>query len=538
MKTSMKTSMNKILLAICMLTAVACEKFLEEDPKGRLSDADFFSNKKELQLAVNALYAKVYLYTWSNDRHVNLWASDDISTHPASNKQYLREYDSYSVSENNTWMATKWNALYVVVKAANYVINNAPRTIGASADDISHAIAQAAYWRGYAYFHLVQTWGAVPIMLENEINYNAPLSPIDSVYARVIEDLQTAENAPVKWNVEPQVLNGINVAVSQGAAKATLAYVYLSMAGWPLNKGNEYYQLAAAKAKEVIDLVESKTYYYTLLDDYHDVYSLKYNLNNPEIVMGFYYNFAGGWQGGANLSPWADIPLDNNGWGDSNGEIKFWYDFPSGPRKNATYAPETYRQSDNSMQDWWWDTSPSSREVVAPWFIKVAEGSNGEEWDVAKGGFQGNFTGAKTHHIVRLSEVYCWYAEALGRSGQTDPKAIELLNKVRNRADGVESNIYPAGMTPTELAEAAYNEHGWEIAGYYWGNIAPRYYDMFRMNRVSAHFEYRKTNPLITVSSGTNRNEGVTVSGTWNDKMMYSPYPLEERLLNPNLINN
>lgn len=88
-----------------------------------------------------------------------------------------------------------------------------------------------------------------------------------------------------------------------------------------------------------------------------------------------------------------------------------------------------------------------------------------------------------------------------------------------------------------ELAEAAYNEHGWEIAGYYWGNIATRARDMFRMNRIKDHFEYRKLNPEIEVAPGVFRKEAVSVSGTWNDSKMYLPRPFVDSSINPNLKN-
>jgi hypothetical protein len=146
--------------------------------------------------------------------------------------------------------------------------------------------------------------------------------------------------------------------------------------------------------------------------------------------------------------------------------------------------------------------------------------------------------GEKTHQIIRLSEVYCWYAEAVGRSGQGDKaKAVEVLNKVRNRADGISSNIYTAGMSNGDLAEAAYNEHGWEIAGYYWGNIAQRYLDMFRMYRVKGHFEYRTLTPELEVAPGIFRKEAVPVTGTWDDSKMYAPYPFSDSSLNSNLKN-
>jgi len=191
--------------------------------------------------------------------------------------------------------------------------------------------------------------------------------------------------------------------------------------------------------------------------------------------------------------------------------------------------------SDGELHDWWYDTDPPSRAVVAPLFMKTGEGVvRGTEFDYTNP-IRSSSAGEKQHQVIRLSQVYCWYAEAIGRSGQINTKAIEVLNKVRNRADGEESNIYTTSMTPEELAEAAYDEHGWEIAGYYWGGLASRARDMFRMYRYKDHFEFRKENPLIEVAPGVFRKEAVPVTGTWSDDRMYIPYPYSDMILNPNL---
>jgi hypothetical protein len=512
----------------------SCEQFLTEDPKGRLASQSFFNSKNDLALAVNALYDVVANAAYANNNTgTDHLSGDDISTHPASNKQPLREHDQYAVSDNNSWMPSLWQTRWQIVKAANFIINNAARTPDVSEAEIRSAIGQAAYWRAFAYFYLVQTWGPVPVMLEEDIDYNAPLVSIEEIYNMVVADLKTAEQGvPVQHTTEPYGRNGMNIAVSQGAVKATLAYVYLSMAGWPLNKGVEYYQLAAGKAKEVIDGVENGTYYYTLLDEYRKVYSWEYNDRNPEVILGIYYNM----DRTANMSPITDYLQDmaQSGWGDTNGEIKFWKDFPDGPRKEASYIPKLLL-NDGVLHDWWWDTDPPSRAVVAPCFMKKVEGAvRGTEFDYTDPTPIG-MLGEKMHQIIRLSEVYCWYAEALGRAGQTNARAVELLNRVRNRADGTASDIYPSGMTPEQLAEAAYNEHGWEVAGNYWGGFSTRYRDMFRMNRVKDHFEFRKLNPLIEVAPGIFRKEAVPVTGTWDDSKMYCPYPYGDFILNPNL---
>jgi hypothetical protein len=513
----------------------SCEQFLEEDPKGQLATQTFFTNPGDLDLALTALYSVVANAGVSNNNiGTDCLGGDDISTHPSANKEPLRQHDRYDVKDDNGWLSSLWNNRWTTVKAANFVINNAARTPEVSEEAIRSAVAQAHYWRAFAYFYLVQCWGKVPVMLEEEINYEAPLSSIEEIYALVVEDLKKAEaGVPVRYNDAPYGRNGVNLAVSQGAVKATLAYVYLSMAGWPLNRGAEYYQLAAAKAKEVIDGAENGTYYYSLYDEYGDIFTWANNDNNKEVILGLYYNRDGGPE---NWSTITDILGDmaQGGWNDTNGEIKFWKDFPDGPRKEASYSPKILL-TDGELRDWWWDSEPSSRVVVAPVFIKLCEGRvRGTEYDYTDPNPMG-MTGEKMHQVIRLSQVYCWYAEAAGRSGQTNAQAVELLNRVRNRADGRQSNIYSAGMTPEQLAEAAYNEHGWEIAGNYWAGFATRYHDMFRMNRVKDHFEFRKLNPEIEVAPGIFRKEAVTVTGTWDDSKMYSPYPYGDVILNPNL---
>lgn len=525
---------NILLATTVALSLSACEDFLTEEPYGQLTSEGFFSSKEDLDASLNALYSVVATSQGQNNYcGTNFLAGDDISTHPASNKQPLREHDQFSVTDNNSWLVSMWEQRYKVIKAANFIINNAERTPDVSTEDIKRALAQAHYWRAYSYFYLVTTWGKVPVMLEEEIDYNAPLKSVEEVYELILSDLKIAEEGcPAMYSSEPYARNGINIAVSQGAVKATMAYVYMCMAGWPLNKGTEYYDLAAQKAEEVIDGAENGTYYYKLLDQYSQVYSMAYNDNNPEVLLGIYYNR----DRTAQMIPLTDFLLDmkQGGWGDTNGEIKFWKEFPEGPRKDATYFPKIML-ADGQLHDWWYDTDPPSREVVAPVFMKTAESSErGMEFDYTNPTPLSS-NGEKTVQVIRLSQVYCWYAEAVGRSGKVTAKAVEMLNRVRNRADGKASNIYSTSMTPEQLAEAGYNEHGWEMAGYYWAGLASRARDMFRMYRYKDHFEFRKENPLIEVAPGVMRKEAVSVTGTWDDSRMYSPYPYEDAILNPEL---
>lgn len=528
--------MKKILyIFVATLLLASCTDFLDENANGKLSSEEFFSQKEDLAASLNALYSVVATSQGQNNYlGTNFLAGDDISTHPASNKQPLREHDQYSVSDNNAWMVDLWEQRYKVIKASNYIINNASRTPDVSEEAIDQAIAQAHYWRAYSLFYLVTTWGEVPVMLTEEIDYNAKVWSIEDIYKQIIADLEIAEQGcPINYSAAPYFNGSVNVAVAQAAVKSTLAYVYMAMAGWPLNKGAEYYQRAADKAEEVIDMVDNGTYNYRLLESYADVYSVKYSQSNPEVILGIYYHRDRTPQ----MMPLTDLLLDMKvgGWGDTQGEIKFWKEFPEGPRKDATYLPKVLL-TDGVLHDWW-DDNGGSREVVAPVFNKTPESSTrGEEFDYMSPVAPPQF-GQKTLQVIRLSEVYCWYAEATARAGQVTAKAVDVLNRVRNRADGAATNIYSATQGAEAIAEAAYNEHGWEMAGYYWSGFATRARDMFRMYRMREHFEFRKRNEPIEVAEGIFRSESVPVSGEWTDSRMYCPYPYEDTTYNPALKN-
>ena len=158
-----------IAAGLALTTLAACEDFLTEHPKGQLTTEGFFSSKEDLEASLTALYSTIAASQAANNCiGTNMLAGDDISTHPASNKQPLREYDQYDVKDNNSWMSTMWEHRFKVIKAANFIINNAERTPGVSEEELNAALGQAHYWRAYSYFYLVTTWGPVPVMLEEE----------------------------------------------------------------------------------------------------------------------------------------------------------------------------------------------------------------------------------------------------------------------------------------------------------------------------------------------------------------------------------
>jgi hypothetical protein len=549
----MKTVLCKIsaISLLILLCTVSCKDFLEEDPRGQLSSSQAFTDENDLEGAITALYRQVYnIVSYTHVSSLNQ-AGDDLTS--IISKSGYFQYDQYNPSDANSYMTSgtgSWSACWQAIKAANFIINGVAKTPNVSADEIQFAMGQAYYWRAYCHFHLVRGWGPLPLMLDETVIENQPLNSEQEVYDLIISDLKEAEKLPVGYNTVPWAINGRNVAVSRGAAQASLAYVYLTMAGWPLNKGTEYYTLAAGKAKEVIDAVDNGTYYYRLFDEYWKIHSKQYNQNNQEALLSFHFSRSAGGQ----ISNFGItcLPEETGGWASMRAEIKFWKNFPPGPRKKATYGSVYFHKQDEKVVPWFYHNAANCRN---PYFIKHAYTSSNAEYDQSKAyDAQTDGSDDQSGVCIRLADVYCWYAEAVGRSGQVNAKAVEVLNKVRNRADGKETNLYSNSMTPGELAEAAYNEHGWESAGWFKGGLSSRFHDMLRMNRLREHFEYRLLNPEVEVVEQWKAEnpewidkveveipetvylqEGIAVTGSWSDSKMYIPYPASDVLLNPNL---
>lgn len=554
------------LFAASVLTS--CSDFLEEDPKGVLSGEVYFSAVQDFELAANTLYEKInQTQSWTNPMYPQ-WQGDDMTANPASNKQAVAALDVFSADGGNKGVTDAWNLHYNMIKAANFIIDGAAQTT-LSKDTYAEVLGNALYWRAYGYFYLVRVFGPVPLILKtastteiaNELQTMAPAS-IDEIYAQIAKDLKDAEALlPTSYSEAPRHHDGVDAWITKQASQATLSAVYMAMAGYPLNKGAEYYKLAAEKAKAVID--NNRTYGFYNDPVWSHVYSMGHNYNK-ETLVGIDNNWnCGSWDHDSELTSCNRFEsLGDGGWGDSWGEIAFWKRFPEGPRKDAIYAPKITFQKDatiTGMCDWWALDEKGNKKVAEyhPMFsIYTVNCVEGDAWtqleapyDYTKPNYM-NMTNGRRHRLVRYSEVLLWYAESAARSGATDLTfAKNCLKEVRQRAvtdymnvtlsDGTKVNI--DAMNAAQLAEACYIEHGWEVAGQ-WTQMVTRRADELRMNELKKNFDYRVQNPEIVVHVDANgkeykAKESVTVSNTnWVDGVtIYCPYPTDEVEKNPNL---
>ena len=401
-----------LLLAATAGLLVSCTD-LTEDPKGQLTEAGYFSTQSELDMGLFALYEQVnHLQNFTNMLYPQ-WQGDDITANPGSNKQACAEIDKFSVSNNNKGIKDAWKRYYNLIKAANLIVDNVEKT-PTTKEEINMALGQARFWRAYAYYYLVRIFGTLPVNLHNANDKGTtPLTNEAGIYKLIVEDLEFCEKVlPTKYDKEPRRLFNVDVYITQQAAKSTLAAVYMSMAGYPLNLGKDYYAKAATKAKEVIDGVKAGKYNLQMDAEWKNVYSYGNNYNN-ETVLGINNSPLKNWNTDSEFSS-CNLFESLDGWGDGWGEIKFWKNFPEGPRKAAVYSPKI-RMKDGKLVDWW--EKKDGKPVVAeyhPMFtvFTLNADEKGKEvrapYDYTKPPYLGMCTDTR-HKLIRYPEVMLWY---------------------------------------------------------------------------------------------------------------------------------
>ena len=555
-------------MAASMLSLTSCGDFLDEDPKGQLNPDTFYTIEDDYTAGVNTLYDKVnQTQSWTNPMYPQ-WQGDDITANPGSNKQACAALDAFDSDGANKGVTEAWTQHYAVIKTANLIIEGSEKFPGDKAK-IATALGNAHFWRAYSYYYLVRVFGKLPIITKTNIEqFDAQPSEIEKVYELIVQDLKDAINElPTGYDKEPARLFGVDVWASKQAAQSTLAAVYMSMAGYPLNKGTEYYKLAAELAKDVI--TNNGTYGFILNQDWKDVYSMGNNYN-METVLGINNDAKGWWDHDSQLSSCCRFEgLGDGGWGDAWGEIAFWKRYPEGPRKNAIYAPKvtfqetiTEKIGDKEVKKdkiskavYWWELDNNGKPVVDayhPMFtiftVNADEKGNmlKQPYDYMGINYKG-MVNDRRHNLIRYSEVLLWYAESAARAGLSDlTEAKKCLKLVRSRAvtdvenvtlgDGTTVKI--DNMSAAQLAEACYIEHGWEVAGN-WVSMVTRRSDELRMDELKKNFEYRVANaPIVVAKEGGKEytaKESVTVKGTWSEDRIYCPYPTTDGEKNPNL---
>lgn len=518
-----------LIAGIVSLAACSSDKFLEENLYGKLFPESFYNNEAELEMANNALYRPFSksFHAYYTTLMRMLYSGDDITSPGA-------QADHYVYTSADADIASGWRFAYETINIANGILDNYRRAEGTvSEEKLLRYAGQAHFARAYMYFWLVRIFNKIPyISTVRVLDRDIELSPPEEIYKHIIEDLKLAEEyLPETWNGIDQ-LKYTGGAVTKGAAKATLAMVYLTTAGYPV-KDNEGYRLAKEKAAEII--TNEARYGYRLLDHCAELWRPLPKLHD-EMVFAFVYDGTIDYNVAApayNRPSWV-----SGAWGGVCSEINFFLRFPAGERKEATFLYEFPLENGRIVQPWPQDkplTSWENEPYGHPYYNKMwdTEESQGDtKWTIVP---SGQWRCSRTNQMIRYAEVLLIYAEAqaMADNGPND-LAYECINRVRNRAFkgvGSNENNLPRGLSAQAFRDSVFVERGWEFAGF---EFASRWFDLVRFELVE---DAIKEQPVNTFLPGRNARDGRPISAPSKPASYFHPLPDEDAKLNSNFGN-
>lgn len=260
-----------LMAVLFLMFFSSCQKDLEEHPKS-IAVETFYNTATEVESAVDAIYVPL--------RSTNIQGSYIPELEPYVDYGYgrgslavLNDFAGLDATHTSK-VELAWASFYLSIRNANLVIKNAPVGKSISKSDIDRFVAEAKFLRAFDYFHLVRSWGGVPLRTETNLTeINVKRSPVDSVYNLIVSDLKDAEtNLP-----DNQAILG---KPTKWAAKTVLADVYLQLGK---------YADAADESKQVIQSNKYSLVPISSTDDLQKIFGANAGVTKEEI---FYIEFS------------------------------------------------------------------------------------------------------------------------------------------------------------------------------------------------------------------------------------------------------
>jgi len=223
--------MKKLLsLVILSLIFSSCgDDFLELTPISSPNIADFFQTENDVLNAVNAAYSTLQsgnLYGGRDLQDLIEYRADNAFDNDPSASSGIRfNLDVFLAGSANEIIEDVWQSLYQTIYRCNLVLDNADE-VEMDAALRERYKAEVRFIRALSYFHAVQLWGDVPLVLQTdgtEESRSHVRNSTTEVYAAIEADLQfAAANLP-----ETYASSELGRATS-GAANGLLGKVFLT----------------------------------------------------------------------------------------------------------------------------------------------------------------------------------------------------------------------------------------------------------------------------------------------------------------------
>lgn len=460
-----------ITLGCCIALTTACVD-LDQYPKSFITEEEYNGIEQDIskvELAATGLYKNL----WNGNygfccRMMRIdCAADQMVSSPKPNNvlDYIIQLNP-SISSNTADWDTSWTNFWNVITGANTLIAGTPipEISGATAAEkeasektakrYKAVVAEARFMRALSYFYLVRMYGDIPYVTNSSeaIEYQ-PRTAVADIYNKIIvpDLIEACASLPTVSR------SGFSSTPSQWAAKALLSDVYMTMAGWPLKLGKEYY----AKAAEVsLDIIEHSGL--SLTPVYGDLWKEAKKEEANEHLFAIHNSVANkvASQYGKSFYPRDYVKA---GWADYYANPDYMATYPEGARKEFNYMTEWPTATGTTVK---WQDSQDGYPCIAKY----------QDYNQGVAGNSAQSNGITP--IYRYADVLLRYAEASNlATGNVNATALKCLQDIQTRA-GV--STLTTTTNSEEFDKAVFAERGYEFLAEY-----KRWFDLVRREKVS-----------------------------------------------------
>ena len=216
-----------------LLTIAGCNRFLDRKPlTATLDDLNQGALESQILNIYNILtYAGFSTLPWLDFHSIR---DDDAAkgSNLTDGKEVVTEFDTYNYSKDDWAPNTYWNDHYSMINATNNALQVAA-SLKVSDPASLRNVGEACFFRAYAYWDLVKTYGEVPLInfkIVKPTDGIIPKSPIDVLYTFIDSNLRAASQLlPLNASVYG---NGYTGRLTSGAANTLWAETFLFRQKW------------------------------------------------------------------------------------------------------------------------------------------------------------------------------------------------------------------------------------------------------------------------------------------------------------------
>lgn len=304
----MKTFKYLIYIAVFASLATSCRKTLELAPEDYFGDGNFWQNESQVRNFMVGLHKQFrdnqFMFLRLGEMRGGGFSNVDRQNTSLNELPIIDQ----TIDENSAGVGN-WAGFYGPILQLNLFIQKVEPLEFLSAENKQYLLGQAYAMRGYYYFHLLRTYGGVPLRLEPEV-LNGTTDPVLLRKARATE---AEVLAVVKSDVDKAVTLFGSSAVptdksqwNPWAALMLKGEVYLWSARVYGNTGD------LATAKSALNSISGPV----LQDDFRNVFA--YNRkNNPEVIMAVRFRVGEAEMSGYSMFLYSTFNFDGQHYKDS-----------------------------------------------------------------------------------------------------------------------------------------------------------------------------------------------------------------------------